>query len=207
MTKAVAWSIFVAGCLPLCFAGCDRSRPTAISGPGKAQLPVEADQAEPSAALDEVTRDPTADEVELGEPTSYKPLVAAAAIFPMNFQTPGNATLLIRVKTAPGWHIYAADKPAGTSQPTRLDLQLPEGVEAEGDWIYPEATKSGVGSDGKFVYEGDFAFRRRLKVSEGTPRGRFNVGCEIHYQACDPFSCRPPETATVEATADVVPAL
>jgi DsbC/DsbD-like thiol-disulfide interchange protein len=193
-----------AWCLLLWFAGCDRSTPATICAPTQRRPPVPAAQTKPSEALGQASRELAGEELTLEEPASYKPLVARAALFPAEVQAPGTWTLLVRAKTAPGWHIYAAGQPAGTAQPTRLDLQLPDGVEAEGDWIYPEATKGNVASDGQSVYEGDFTFRCRLKVSEKAPLGRLKVGCEIHYQACDRFSCRPPESLTLEAAADVV---
>ena len=64
-------------------------------------------------------------DVPLEEPASYRPLVAAAVLRPANVEATGLLTLIIRAKTAPGWHIYAANQPAGTSQPTRLDFDLP----------------------------------------------------------------------------------
>jgi len=104
------------------------------------------------------------------------------------------------------WHIYAESGPIGISQPTRLDLHLPDGVEADGDWVYPEPVQ-GDGSKGtQLIYEGDVLFRRRLKVTDAASSGRLSVGCEITYQACDAFSCRPPESLKLEAVAEVVQA-
>jgi DsbC/DsbD-like thiol-disulfide interchange protein len=189
------WSSPLA-CL-ICLVGCVRPATTTAVGKQAAdkqtQAPVEAETAQTPS-----------EEVEVSEPAPSNPVAAAAAILPATFKAPVTATLVIRVRTAPGWHIYAVDHPTGTAQPTRLELKLPDGVEPEGEWLNPEASLSAGAGKGQFIYEGDFTFRRRLKISEQVEPGRVEIGCQINYQACDPFLCRPPESLTVRAAAEVV---
>ena len=147
---------------------------------------------------------PNAEDVHVDEPVGHKPVAAGAAVSPSRLMAPGTAILLIRIRTAAGWHIYAVDKPSGTAQPTMLELSLPKGVEPDGDWVLPDAAVGELAADGKAIYEGNFSFRRRLKVTETAQPGELEVACEIRYQACDPFSCRPPETLRVEAVVEVV---
>lgn len=202
--KAIFTRLPLAGtCFLMGLAGCDRSLPT-LAGKPEQPRPALEEQTAPSEATTSQAIGKAEAEIELEQPASHQPFVAAAALRPSKISAPGTLTLVIRAKTAPGWHIYPADRPAGTSQPTRLELDLPPGVEPAGDWIYPEAIASEVVSDGQLAYEGEFSFQRRLKVGKEAPPGEFRVRCEIHYQACDPFSCRPPETLTVEAAAGVV---
>ncbi|HWB13141.1 MAG TPA: protein-disulfide reductase DsbD domain-containing protein [Pirellulales bacterium] len=201
--SSFCWSAWL-----LCCLGCGRPTPAAtpavplqedstppvVAAPSQAALPVAAETAEaPTQGVD-------ADDVEVDEPVGHKPVAAGVILAPSKLTAPDTATLLIRVKTAPGWHIYAVGQPAGTSQPTRLELSLPEGLEPDGDWVYPEAVAGG----GNAIYEGDFSFRRRLRLTEAAQPGRLKVGCQIAYQACDPFSCRPPETLRVETAVEVV---
>jgi DsbC/DsbD-like thiol-disulfide interchange protein len=193
----------VTAALLVCLVGCNESAPTRISESARPQALSEALQDSASGASTDEASENSSREIILQEPASYNPLVAGALLVPSKLPAPGMMTLLIRVKTAPGWHIYAADRPAGAAQPTRLELKLSDGVETVGDWLYPEASP-GAGK-GQAVYEGDFAFRRRLKVTDAAVAGQFKVECEIHYQACDPFSCRPPESLHVEVVAHFVP--
>lgn len=201
--KAVCfWPPLAGTCILIGLAGCDRSLPSAAAP--EQPRPALEEKAAPSEPANEPILETVAAEIELEQPASHQPLVAAAALRPSKISAPGTLTLIIRAKTAPGWHIYPGDRPAGTSEPTRLELDLPPGVEPAADWVYPEATASEVGGDGQLVYEGEFSFQRRLKVAKAAPPGEFRVGCEIRYQACDPTSCRPPGTLKLEATADVI---
>jgi len=195
---------YLGTCLLACLSGCDRP---ASSGPGaqvKSLPPPTTQRMRPTAVDPEPVSDDTIVEIELEEPVSYKPFVAGAVLVPVNVETPGTLTFIVRAKTAPGWHIYAEGGSVGISQPTRLDLQLPDGVEADGDWTYPEPTQGPDGSDAQLIYEGEVFFRRRLKVTDAASSGRLSVGCEITYQACDAFSCRPPESLKLEAVAEVI---
>jgi DsbC/DsbD-like thiol-disulfide interchange protein len=191
-------------CLLMCLAGCARPVP-ATPIDEQTQPPVAAPQKSPKEPVVADSTLPSAEDLTVDKPVGHQqPLAAGAILIPATLTAPGTTTLLIRVRTAPGWHIYAVDRPAGTARPTRLELQLPDGVEPEGDWELPEPKIGEVGSSGQLVYEGDFRFTRRLKVVETASAGQLRVGCEIHYQACDPFSCRLPESLKVEASADVV---
>jgi hypothetical protein len=193
-------------CLLVCLVGCVRPATTTVVGKQaadkQAETPQAAAQEQPEATVEAETALAPAEEVDVSEPPVSNPVAAAAAILPATLTAPAMATLVIRVRTAPAWHIYSADGPTGIGQPTRLELKLPEGIEPEGDWVNPEASP-GPGA-GQLVYEGDFTFRRRLKITEQAPLGRVEISCQIDYQACDPFLCRPPESLTLQAGAEVV---
>jgi hypothetical protein len=81
-----------------------------------------------------------------------------------------------------------------------LKLRLPEGIETEGDWSYPESIR---GPDGQMIYEGSVEFRRKLHVTADGARGAIRVTCEFGYQACDPRSCRPPTREELEAKVEI----
>jgi len=53
-------------------------------------------------------------------------------------------------------------------------------------------------------YAGTVEFRRRLHVNKATKAGPIVATCTLGYQACDPFSCRPPAEAALEVKVDVV---
>ena len=136
------------------------------------------------------------------EPSARKPVVAGAAISPGKVKAGDTVTLVVQAKIAPTWHIYAADQESGSSIPTTLKLKLPKSVESKSDWSYPASipNREGEGS----IYEAQATFRRTLKVASDAPSGPIEVTCEFGYQACDPFTCRPPAKLTLKAKAVVV---
>jgi hypothetical protein len=135
------------------------------------------------------------------QPTAKDPVAAAAELSPSKVRPGDTLEFVVRVQTAPTWHIYAAVGSSGPGAPTRLNLRLPEGIQAEGQWSFPNSIR---GFDGQLIYEGTLEFRHKLRVAAAAAPGRKAVACEFGYQACDPRSCRPPQTAELVATAEVV---
>ena len=135
------------------------------------------------------------------EPDARNPVVARAELSPAEVRAGDPLTLVVHVKTAPSWHIYSAEGSGGVGVATSLKLKLPEGIVADGDWSYPGSVR---GSDGQRIYEGTFEIRRRLRVGADVAAGPVAVTCELGYQACDAFSCRPPTKRELEAKAEVV---
>ena len=143
------------------------------------------------------------DQLPVDEPNENHPVSSAAALFPTRARAGESLTFVVQIKTASRWHIYPTGAVSGTEMPTTLKLQLPSGVEAVGDWIYP-APHPGASGQGP-IYEGSVKFIRRLAINRQKVSRPINVTCELGYQACDPFSCRPPETVVLKATAEIVP--
>ncbi len=145
---------------------------------------------------------PTADEA-VPEPDARHPVVATAELAPATGHRGQSWVIIIRVKLAPAWHIYAAEGPNGSGIPTTLELRLPDAIEADGQWSYPKAI---LGSDGQMIYEGALEFRRKLRVRPDAAAGPISVACEFGYQACNPVSCHPPTKLELAAHAEVVAA-
>lgn len=137
------------------------------------------------------------------EPTPEKPVVAAALLHPVKGSAGDTLDLVVEIRIAAGWHIYAVDAPAGSALPTSIVEKLPQGIEVAGDWQYPKAARSPEAPGG--IYEGRLTFRRLLQISERAQAGRFEVSCQLTYQACDPFRCLPPQTLSLSAKGEVVP--
>lgn len=142
--------------------------------------------------------------IDLDRPTARNPVTAGAALTPSNVQPGGTVTLVVQAKTAPTWHIYPVDLKGDIGIPTGLKLNLPDGVEPAGDWAVPEAVPHVTGAEEYLVYEGEMTFRRTLRVGADASPGPLEVTCDFRYQACDPTSCLPPRTVTLQATAEVV---
>ena len=112
----------------------------------------------------------------------------------------------VEIRIAPGWHIYAMERPSGSSLPTTVELSLPTVLELAGDWTLPDPAIEIAKSDKpSFVYTGDVLFRRKLRVSTATQPGPLTIRGELKFQACDRFSCRPPDSIPIQTEALVAP--
>jgi DsbC/DsbD-like thiol-disulfide interchange protein len=136
--------------------------------------------------------------VDVPDPTPDQPFRAAATLTPKSVPIGGEATLIVRARTAPGWHVYAAETQP-PYKPARVELKLPEMMESLGEWKLPASTpwKDALG-DAHVVYEGDFEFRHELRVRADAPTGVQKITCEITYQACNDQSCLPESTLPLE---------
>ncbi len=135
------------------------------------------------------------------EPTHRNPVAAQAEFAPSRARAGEVVTLVIRVATAPGWHITAVKGSSGPEVATSLELKPPEGFEALGDWTVPDPAPA---SEGRLTYDGSFEFRRRLRVAGDARSGSAVTSCTVRFQACDAFSCRQPDQAIVQARLEVV---
>ncbi len=135
------------------------------------------------------------------EPDGKHPVVATAELSPATAHRGEPSTILIRVKIAPSWHIYAAQGSNGAGVATSLKLKLPDAIEALGSWSYPKAIP---GADNQLTYQGAVEFRRELRVRPDAAVGPASVTCVLGYQACDPFSCRSPTEVVLQAPFKIV---
>jgi hypothetical protein len=133
--------------------------------------------------------------IEVEAPRDGEPVTAAVAVLEPSAKRGDTVTLAVRVNVAFGWHVYA-DVPAGSAYPTtKLDLELPDGVEADGDWQLPPSTAH----DGAKVWTGELTFTRKLRVG-GKGQAHARIGCEIRYQVCNEEMCLPPAALEVSTT-------
>jgi thiol:disulfide interchange protein DsbD len=129
-------------------------------------------------------------------------VVAQAALLPAAARNGSEVELVIEARIAPGWHIYAADGPAGSGIPTSLTWKLPDGVEPAGEWQYPKTARGA--EEQTEIYEGNLRFRRPLRITERAKAGPLEIRCELTYQACNAFRCQPPESLELSARGEVV---
>lgn len=135
------------------------------------------------------------------EPTAERPVVATATLRPNKGSNGDALDLVIEIRIAAGWHIYAVDAPAGSALPTSIVEKLPQGIEVAGAWQYPKHISSPEAPGG--IYEDRLTLRRPLKITQNAQAGRIDVSCELIYQACDPFHCLPPQTLTLSAKGEI----
>jgi Disulphide bond corrector protein DsbC len=134
------------------------------------------------------------------EPDSANSVIASAELYPANVRSGEELDVVVRVKTAPIWHIYAVGRSGGPGVPTTLELTLPKGVDIKSEWSCPDPIRT---PDGEFAYEGAIEFRRRLRVGTDVTPGRIDVSCALGYQACNRFSCQLPTHMKLRASGEV----
>jgi DsbC/DsbD-like thiol-disulfide interchange protein len=129
-------------------------------------------------------------------------LVAASLEPDVRQLRPGTVfSVSVRMQIAPGWHIYAVDKPAGTNSRTSLKIEAPEVIAQDGEWILPEPSLVVAGLEKRnFIYHGEPTFVCLLRVAADAEPGERTIRCRLRYQACDRFSCRPPEEMVLATT-------
>ena len=89
---------------------------------------------------------------------------------------------------------------------TELELKLPAGFQAMGEWSTPQAVRSQT-PDGHSVYMGEATFTRRIRVEKDVESGQYQLECAIRYQACsDRYCLRPVEHKLAVAATVVSPA-
>jgi hypothetical protein len=135
------------------------------------------------------------------QPKTRHPVEATVEMLPATARPGERSSVVVRVKIAPPWHIYAARGSLGAGVATTLKLGLPDTVEAVGEWTYPNAAP---GPENQMIYEGTVEFRREIRVKPDATAGPASLSCELGYQACDPVSCRPPTILKMAATFDIV---
>jgi len=139
----------------------------------------------------------TGAERALSKPSSSRPVTAAMQPAPSEVRAGGTFEILVQVEIAGGHHLYASNMVGQPFVPATLDVRLPHGVEALGDWIGSVPTR---GRNGGFVYTDSALFRRLLKVHSNVPAGMLSIRGELHYQACTEELCWPPRVIQLSSS-------
>lgn len=127
---------------------------------------------------------PAVPEIKLEAPSAAQRINMAVAVgrSSENKEIP----VFVKVRLAPGYHIYALEKTNSRNQATEIEAELPPGLRLEGQWRGPEPKKL---SDGSRVYEKEVVFTNVLK---GTSKGQ-KVEITLSFQVCNELLCWPPE--------------
>ena len=98
--------------------------------------------------------------------------------------------IIVKVRMAPGWHIYAYVPPSQPYIAIDQILRLPESLKASGSW---EKTEPEASSDdpGVLIYENEAVFiQKAVKLPVGKTGGVIKAG--LYYQTCNLRQCLPP---------------
>ena len=119
-------------------------------------------------------------------------VTAAAMIYPTSASRGDIVTLFVKVRVAPGHHIYALEKPGTRNLPTSFETELPVStLRPEGPWRGPEPK---VNEDGSRTFSGDLLFQRRFRVEPQAATGACEAVLKLNFQVCNEALCWPPAT-------------
>lgn len=124
------------------------------------------------------------------EPSKSDPVSVASAVFPAQVRAGQRAVVVVKVRMAPGWHIYAYVPPSEPYIVARKQLELPSSLQAAGDWQNPPARPYDFDTH-VFVWEDEQSFTREIKVVAGAA-GKQTLSAGLFYQTCNRRVCLPP---------------
>ena len=134
------------------------------------------------------------------------PVTASATVDRPTVRTGDTFTVRVEVQIESGWHIYAIDRPTGPSIPTSFNFELPKNLAWDVDWTGSEPTLDDAHPDEpSFIYTGSASFSRRVRIAQGAAPGAVTLRGNLHYQACDKFSCRAPTRQPLETQITIAP--
>lgn len=130
---------------------------------------------------------------------------------PSGVAAPGEKLeLTVELRIAPMWEIHplgavaedaaVAEHAAAAADvaATHLELALPAGVTATGEWTSPGTSRS-MAPDGHAVHAGRAVFTRMLNVSASAPAGEARISCKVAFQACNDRTCLKPQAVELAA--------
>jgi DsbC/DsbD-like thiol-disulfide interchange protein len=143
---------------------------------------------------------------ELSKTKSLFPVTASFRVEKTEVCRGEEFNVVVDMRITAGWHIYAMDRPAGASAATRIQLELPEGFESTGKWTSPDPMLvTPLTEHPVFVYDGNAEFKSAVRVLQNAALARRTLRCTIVYQACNQFTCQPPEEIALTSEVQVVP--
>jgi hypothetical protein len=140
-------------------------------------------------------------EPDVPAPTADNPVTAVALLTPLDVAPAAAAELRVRLRIAPGHHLYAPAPPGAAATPfiaATVDLKSSDVLQPAGDWVAPVAN-----ADGHLT--GTVEFRRPVRVVAGAAPGSHEASCVVTYQACTSELCWPPRAIQVNLTFTVAP--
>jgi len=138
--------------------------------------------------------------MSVSEPTDIDPVSVGATAATYFHSREGNfskkgalITLVVRLKVADGWHVYAQVPQDVPYKPTKINVQLPDGFRWNGDWQSPLATNGDT--PGLTEYRGDIVFTRQFYA---TAVAKAKVDGDVQFQVCDVQRCMPAAKGSFE---------
>lgn len=111
--------------------------------------------------------------------------------------------LIVELSIAPMWEIQPLEAAAGGATATQLELRLPPGITALGEWASPKTGRS-TSPDGHAVHAGRPTFTRALTIAASAPAGPATISCNVAFQACNDRTCLKPQALEIALSMTIV---
>ncbi|MEE9394819.1 MAG: cytochrome c biogenesis protein CcdA [Planctomycetota bacterium] len=126
--------------------------------------------------------------------------IEGASFEPATVAVGGRATLVIRVKMAPTWHVYSV-KAQGDYKPTAINIET-KGLKVDGEISEPEPHHEELAGQKLSYHENSFEFRVPI-IFDPSVKGELRVKGNLFYVACDPNACNPPKSTNFRAKINI----
>ena len=142
-------------------------------------------------------------EMGVAAPSPAERVATGVAVQPGHVRPGETVTVFVKVRLAPGFHIYALEDSGGSNVPTTINasLRLRQVLEADSPWRGPEPQSQ---PDSSRTLAGDLVFQRRFLVKDHAQPGRYQLPLTVYLQVCNEALCWPPETIALETQLDVL---
>ena len=127
-----------------------------------------------------------AKKLSCAEPDEQSPVNLNAALI----DEKDSVAIIVKVRMAPGWHIYGF-------VPSNLPyiaidhiLELPENLRAVGAWVKSKASSS-ADDPGVLIYENEALFMHKAVKAPGDKK-EITIRTGLYYQTCNLQQCLPP---------------
>jgi thiol:disulfide interchange protein DsbD len=128
------------------------------------------------------------------------PMVEASLVADRSAVAPGETVhLALHQEITPGWHTYWRN-PGDSGEPTRLELDLPEGWSA-GDLIWPAPKAYPLGPLTNYGYSDAVTLPLAVQVPADAARGSVTIPAEATWLVCEDICI--PEEASLSITLQV----
>ncbi|MEM7205267.1 MAG: protein-disulfide reductase DsbD domain-containing protein [Planctomycetota bacterium] len=139
------------------------------------------------------------------EPTASAPVAVDAFAVPATARPGTEVQLGVRLRMAYGWHTYAATEGDSPFVATQLEVELPDGAEARGDWLMPPPEPYPA-DPGAMIYRNDVVFVRTIRLPLDIDQAQgLELTANVSFQACDASVCLRPEEVRAAAMVQVRP--
>ena len=142
-------------------------------------------------------------DIVVAAPSDTNRVTAGIAAHPKPVRYGETLTVFVKVRLAPGFHIYAVDNSGSKNAPTSLTNKTSHFFKPDGPWRGPEPK---VQDDGSRTLAGDILFQRRFTVVDqgiGPLHGE-KLPVDLRFQVCNEALCWPPETIHLETLISVL---
>ena len=141
--------------------------------------------------------------LEVAEPTTRDPVSVVTTVIPATAKPGESVTVVIKARILNGWRIYRYVPPTAAYMPTKWVLELPEGVEKDGDWQMPTPEYL-PGESNILIYQGEVVFQHKIKVAENTNvSGPKTIKTGLNYQTCNNDMCLRPTKKVADVTVEI----